>query len=289
MSPEEETQTGRVSEADTSFLYANRWTGERWGLPEIWKVLEWPLRDALLKWWQLPKTAIKCKPGGSITKIRSFRLAQIFRLQPLHSHWLQGALLWNSSQPGDFWEEEINNNETKSRQLHLSSWRCSAGSRRAGAAFATAVARWDHPVPTPAKCRVANQQTRLPRATSSLALNASRDGASTASLGNLFSASPPSGWKTSSYVTLEGTLWNCLDHSARIPVQRCFLMMLNPNSAAVSEGGVVPSRAAANMTWETLFLVAVPHMDHPMSNTALFRSFLGWMEVENTDMGKNVK
>jgi len=32
-------------------------------------------------------------------------------------------------------------------------------------------------------CRVANQQTRLPRATSSLALNACRDGASTASLG----------------------------------------------------------------------------------------------------------
>ena len=31
-------------------------------------------------------------------------------------------------------------------------------------------------------CRVANQQTTLPRATSSLALNASRDGASTASL-----------------------------------------------------------------------------------------------------------
>ena len=47
----------------------------------------------------------------------------------------------------------------------------------------------------PATCRVANQQTWLPRATSSLALNASRDGASTASLGNLFSASPPSGWK----------------------------------------------------------------------------------------------
>ena len=38
----------------------------------------------------------------------------------------------------------------------------------------------------PAMCRVANHQTRLPRATSSLALNASRDGASTASLGNLF-------------------------------------------------------------------------------------------------------
>ena len=38
----------------------------------------------------------------------------------------------------------------------------------------------------PAMCRVDNQQTRLPRATSSLALNASRDGASTTSLGNLF-------------------------------------------------------------------------------------------------------
>ena len=38
----------------------------------------------------------------------------------------------------------------------------------------------------PATCRVTNHQTRLPRATSSLALNASRDGASTASLGNLF-------------------------------------------------------------------------------------------------------
>ena len=35
----------------------------------------------------------------------------------------------------------------------------------------------------PAICRVANHPTRLPRATSSLALNASRDGASTASLG----------------------------------------------------------------------------------------------------------
>ena len=34
----------------------------------------------------------------------------------------------------------------------------------------------------PAVCRVTNQQTRLPRATSSLALNACRDGASTTSL-----------------------------------------------------------------------------------------------------------
>ena len=35
-------------------------------------------------------------------------------------------------------------------------------------------------------CKVTNHQTRLPRATSSLALNSSRDGASTTSLGNLF-------------------------------------------------------------------------------------------------------
>jgi len=38
----------------------------------------------------------------------------------------------------------------------------------------------------PAMSRVANHQTRRPRATSSLALNASRDGACSASLGNLF-------------------------------------------------------------------------------------------------------
>jgi len=38
----------------------------------------------------------------------------------------------------------------------------------------------------PAMCRVANEQTRLPRATSSLALNVSSNGASTTFLGNLF-------------------------------------------------------------------------------------------------------
>jgi len=45
--------------------------------------------------------------------------------------------------------------------------------------------QWSSSFNPPAVCRVTNQQTRLPRATSSLALNASRDGASTASLGNL--------------------------------------------------------------------------------------------------------
>ena len=38
----------------------------------------------------------------------------------------------------------------------------------------------------PAMCKVAKHWTRLPRATSSLALNASRNGASTTSLGNIF-------------------------------------------------------------------------------------------------------
>ena len=53
--------------------------------------------------------------------------------------------------------------------------------------------RNDHPVLTPPPMdRVTNHQPRLPRTTPSLALNASRDGASTASLGNLFSVSTPS-------------------------------------------------------------------------------------------------
>ena len=43
----------------------------------------------------------------------------------------------------------------------------------------------------PAMCRVTNQQPRLPRATSSLALNASRDEASTTSSATCFSVSPP--------------------------------------------------------------------------------------------------
>ena len=50
----------------------------------------------------------------------------------------------------------------------------------------------------PAMCRVANQQTRLPRATSSLALNASRDGAPQPPWATCSNASPPSVGKTSS-------------------------------------------------------------------------------------------
>jgi len=45
-------------------------------------------------------------------------------------------------------------------------------------------------------CRVDNHQTRPPRATSSLALNAYRDGASTASLGNLFQCNDEALWRT---------------------------------------------------------------------------------------------
>jgi len=67
----------------------------------------------------------------------------------------------------------------------------------------------------PAMCRVTNQQTRLPRATSSLALNASRDGASTASLSNLFSASPPSVWKKKQCRFAEQLL---LKHERQLPI-----------------------------------------------------------------------
>lgn len=49
-----------------------------------------------------------------------------------------------------------------------------------------------HPVPTPYYSLVATHQIRLPRAPSNLDFNATRDGASTSSLGNLLSTSPSS-------------------------------------------------------------------------------------------------
>jgi len=49
-----------------------------------------------------------------------------------------------------------------------------------------------HPVLPPAVGRAATQQLRLARAPSSLALDMSRDGAPTSSLGSCASASPPS-------------------------------------------------------------------------------------------------
>jgi len=45
---------------------------------------------------------------------------------------------------------------------------------------------------SPVACRAATHQTRLPRAPSKLALNASRDEAPTAFLGSCARASPPS-------------------------------------------------------------------------------------------------
>jgi len=62
------------------------------------------------------------------------------------------------------------------------------------------------PFQPPAMCRVANQQPRLPRATSSLALNACRDGASTASLGNLFLC-VTTGLKPDVSARLQGSGW----------------------------------------------------------------------------------
>ena len=59
----------------------------------------------------------------------------------------------------------------------------------------------------PAMGRAATQQLRLPRAPSSLALNASRDGAPTASLGSCARASPPSEYSVAPWVqsTCRGT------------------------------------------------------------------------------------
>jgi len=76
----------------------------------------------------------------------------------------------------------------------------------------------------PAMCRVANQQPRLPRATSSLALNACRDGASTASSGTLFH---------------EGS---CPD-SALAPAQLTFSGMYSQWAVAV------PTRSGWEHTW----------------------------------------
>lgn len=46
------------------------------------KFHRWPLRDAFLRWWHLPKTEVKYEPRGSIMKIRTFWSSKIFWLQP---------------------------------------------------------------------------------------------------------------------------------------------------------------------------------------------------------------
>jgi len=87
----------------------------------------------------------------------------------------------------------------------------------------------DHRVSTPpAMCRVDNHQTRLPRATSSLALNASRDGTSTTSLGNLFQC-----------VT---TLWViiCWHHSSHLKLSQIpadIVTVLLPTSTLLKQWG----------------------------------------------------
>jgi len=63
-------------------------------------------------------------------------------------------------------------------------------------------------------CRVANHQTRLLRATSSLALNASRDGASTASLGSL-------SYKIGEFSILTDSWWEFLNDN--LYKQRVFI------------------------------------------------------------------
>ena len=59
-----------------------------------------------------------------------------------------------------------------------------------------------HTAPTPAMGRAAPHQLRLPRAPSNLALSASRDWGTTASLGSCASASPHSGERISPTLNL---------------------------------------------------------------------------------------
>jgi len=94
----------------------------------------------------------------------------------------------------------------------------------------------------PAMCRVANQQTRLPRATSSLALNASRDGASTASLGNLLQSVGIAPWQPSRQPAARSTVLG-IQHEGLCRCTRFFAAVMAPQAGAGSsseqQGGSV--------------------------------------------------
>jgi len=95
----------------------------------------------------------------------------------------------------------------------------------------------------PAMCRVTNHQPRLPRATSSLALNACRDGASTASLGNLV--------QFSRLLVSVAPIQHFLNAD---PVQRSFCLALTLGASAAMEGlGVITERLQEELAWH-LFL-----------------------------------
>jgi len=94
-----------------------------------------------------------------------------------------------------------------------------------------------------AMCRVANQQPRLPRATSSLALNACRDGASTASLGNLFQC----------VISLWAPFYGAAVFKGLIPVVTCclerMLTLLSPLHFSCSCPVVLVLRIEACLLW----------------------------------------
>ena len=150
----------------------------------------------------------------------------------------------------------------------------------------------------PAMCRAANQQPRLPTATSSLALNACRDGASTASLGNLFSASPPSGGKTlcklpackarSNTLTAAGT--KCPHGACPAPQHRVGMDAARPKDGAVPRactrrclGHLWRMRQRTGLCWCRLLGAASHaaqgrgHGTQPMSTALPLPQLWGWM------------
>ena len=101
----------------------------------------------------------------------------------------------------------------------------------------------DHRVSTPpAICGVTNHQTRLPRATSSLALNAPGDGALTASLGNLLQC-----------VT---TLWVknfLLISSLNLPCLSLKPFPLSPSTDSVVVAGLLPDSSGSVLFTGSLY------------------------------------
>ena len=116
-----------------------------------------------------PSTAAKEGCGWLIDPMWYLPVLGGFYLFREYKHWIN-SIGWSVA-----WCQEIRCKHLRPRKLSIIiEW---PGLRRP---------QWSSGFNPPAMCRVANHQTRLLTATSSLALNASRDGASTTSSGNLF-------------------------------------------------------------------------------------------------------
>lgn len=107
-------------------LFATPWTAERPGLLKIWRVSQVTFMGRLTEVVTTSWNKVQSEPRGSI--IQSDRSGSPHfsdSNQLLCSRWHRGgALLRNSSQPGDFEDEEINKNKTKSHQFYFSSVCC---------------------------------------------------------------------------------------------------------------------------------------------------------------------